>query len=80
MAVVSHSVRVDRAIRNRGAVFLSASLCAPSQRPELGTIPKLFNGTTEYAKTGDVHMEPPEIQASVFRPIIVLFTWNLDVG
>ncbi len=54
-------------------VFLSTFLCAPSQRPEPGTVRKLLNGTTEYAETGDVHAEPLQIQALVCRPIIVLF-------
>ena len=68
---------------DKGAVFLSTFLSAPSQRPEPGTVGKLLNGTTEYAETGDVHAEPLEIQALVCRPklhaidIHVLRTYKL---
>lgn len=59
MAVVSRSVQtVHQVIREKGAVVLSAS-----QQPATGTVRKLLNGTTEFAKTGDVRTEPPEIQA-----------------
>ncbi len=53
---------------DKGAVFLSTFLSAPSQRPEPGTIRNLLNRTTECAETVDVHAEQLEIQASVCRP------------
>ena len=68
----------DRASRNRGVVFLSTLLFAPSELHESGTILKHWTRTTEYVLTKCVHKLVPEIHALFCRLKITEESQNPD--